>query len=52
MDHAGIDYAERRSVPIEIHADREIFIEVKLPDAIFKKKMGQPKIVEKGVRMG
>jgi len=52
LDHAGIDYAERRSVPIEIHADREIFIEVKLPDAIFKKKMGQPKIVEKGVRMG
>ena len=50
LDHLGIDYSERKSVPIEINADREMFIEVKLPEAIFKKKLGQPKIV--GARVG
>jgi|SRR5271157_3656229 len=52
MDHAGIDYSARRAVPIEIHPDRETFIEVKLRDEIFKKKVSQPKIVERGPKMG
>jgi hypothetical protein len=51
LDHIGADYSERKSVPIEINGDREMFIEVKLPDAVFKKKTGQPKIVERGTRM-
>jgi hypothetical protein len=47
LDHLGIDYAERKSLPIEIHPDREIFIEVKLPDSVFKKKPGQTRIITK-----
>jgi hypothetical protein len=48
LDYIGADYSERKAVPIEIKSDREIFVEVKLPDTVFKKKVGQPKIVEKG----
>ena len=48
LDYIGVDFSERKSVPIEINPDREIFMEVKLPESIFKKKPGQPKIVEKG----
>ena len=47
MDHIGLDYSERRPVPIEIKPNHEMFIEVKLPDNFFKKKTMQPKIVGK-----
>ena len=44
MDHIGIDYSERRGLPIEIDPDQEMFLQVKIPETFFKKK-GQPKIV-------
>lgn len=48
MDYAGLDYSERRSVPVEINTNSEIIIEAKLPDAFFGKKAQQPRIVERG----
>jgi hypothetical protein len=48
MDYIGIDYSQRRGIPIEINPNHEMFIEVKLPDTFFKKKGQQgPKIVGK-----
>ncbi len=44
MDHIGIDYSERRGVPVDIDTNNEMFIEVKVPESFFKKK-AQPKIV-------
>jgi len=47
MDYIGLDYSERRGMPIEINPDEEMFIEAKVPDSFFKKKALQPKIVGK-----
>lgn len=47
LDHIGIDYSERRPIQIEIHPDREMFIEAKVPEAFFKKG-SQPKLVKSG----
>jgi hypothetical protein len=52
LDYIEADYSERKGVPVEINPDREMFLEVKLPDSIFKRKTTQPKIVERGARMG
>jgi hypothetical protein len=37
LDHVGIDYAERRPLPIEIKTDAENFLEVKIPETFFKR---------------
>jgi hypothetical protein len=34
LDHAGIDYSERRPVPVEINPQSEMFLEVKIPEAL------------------
>ena len=46
LDYAGIDYSERKPIPIEIHPDGEMFLEVKIPDTFLKKKPS-PRLVEK-----
>ena len=47
LDHAGIDYEERKAIPIEINPNGEMFLEVAVPDTFFKKKTVQPHLVEK-----
>jgi hypothetical protein len=48
LDHAGIDYAERKAIPIDITPDLEMFVEVKVPEALLKKKSPQTRLfVEK-----
>jgi hypothetical protein len=36
LDHAGIDYSERKAIPIEINPSAEMFLEVTLPDTVLK----------------
>jgi hypothetical protein len=48
MDHIGLDYSERKSLPIEINPNHELLIEAKLPDSFFKRKAHHPRLVEKG----
>jgi hypothetical protein len=38
LDHAGIDYSERKPMPIEINTQAEMFLEVKIPDALLKRE--------------
>ncbi len=49
LDYAGIDYSERKPIPIEIHPENELFIEVRIPDTLLKKNGQQtfPRLVEK-----
>jgi hypothetical protein len=42
LDYIGMDYSERRSVPIEINTNAEYIVEIKLPEAFFKKRPQQP----------
>lgn len=37
LDHAGIDYSERKAVPVEINLDADNFLEVRIPDSMLKK---------------
>jgi len=37
LDYAGIDYSERKSIPIEINPSSEFFIEVAIPAICIKK---------------
>jgi hypothetical protein len=37
LDYVGIDYTERRPIPIDIKLEAENFLEVKIPDALLKK---------------
>ena len=37
LNYAGIDYSERKSIPIEINPNSEFFIEVMIPGTFFKK---------------
>jgi hypothetical protein len=41
LDHVGIDYSRRKALPVEIHPNREFFIEVAIPDALFAKEEAQ-----------
>src|ERR1039457_767215 len=49
LDHVGIDYSDRRPIPIDINPDNEMFLEVKLPTECLKPKKAQPRLVERGV---
>ncbi|MGH9343930.1 MAG: hypothetical protein ACRD19_09240 [Terriglobia bacterium] len=37
LDYTGIDYSERRPIPIEINTNADNFLEVKIPDSMLKK---------------
>jgi hypothetical protein len=37
LDHAGIDYSERKAIPININPNSEYFVEVPIPEALLKK---------------
>ena len=41
LDHAGIDYSDRKAIPVEINSGVEMFLEVKIPDALMKTKSPQ-----------
>ena len=45
LDYIGIDYSERKPIPIEITPNSEYIVEVKIPDELMKKK--HPRLVEK-----
>ncbi len=38
LDHAGIDYSQRKAIPININPNSEYFLEVVIPDSLFKKE--------------
>jgi hypothetical protein len=42
LDHAGIDYSERKAIPIDINPEAEVFLEVKIPDTVLKNKPTEP----------
>ena len=49
LDYYGIDYADRRPIPIDINPDSEMFLEVKLPEECLKPKKGQqPRLIGVG----
>jgi hypothetical protein len=45
LDHAGIDYSERKAIPIDINPDMEMFVEVKVPETMMKKKSPQMRLI-------
>ena len=47
LDHVGIDYSERKPFPIDINADKEMFLEVRVPDVLLKKKSAPVLVAEK-----
>jgi len=46
LDYIGVDYSARRAMDVDINANHELVIEVKVPDEFFKRK-SQPRIVSK-----
>jgi hypothetical protein len=46
LDYIGLDYSQRRGIPVEINANHEMVIEAKIPDEYFKRKT-QPRIVSR-----
>lgn len=38
LDHAGIDFSQRKAIPININGNGEYFLEVAIPEALFKKE--------------
>lgn len=47
LDHIGLDYSERRGLPIEINPNSELFLEVKIPDTFFKKASQKTLVMER-----
>lgn len=45
LDHAGIDYSERKPISIDINPDIEMFLEVKVPESMMKKKSPQMRLI-------
>lgn len=37
LDHVGIDYSQRKAIPININTNSEYFLEVSIPESLFKK---------------
>jgi hypothetical protein len=44
LDHVGIDYSERKAIPISINPNNEYFVEVSIPDALMKKGGAQQRL--------
>ena len=38
LDFIGVDYSERKAIPVEIDATTELIVEVNVPDSFFAKK--------------
>ena len=38
LDFIGVDYSERKAIPVELDAETELIVEVKVPDSFFAKK--------------
>jgi len=38
LDYAGIDFSQRKAIPISINGNNEYFLEVAIPDTFFKKE--------------
>jgi hypothetical protein len=38
LDHIGVDYSQRKAIPITINANNEYFLEVAIPESFFKKE--------------
>jgi hypothetical protein len=49
LDHAGIDYSERKPIPIEINTNAEVFLEAKIPESMMNTKSAQLRLLEKSV---
>jgi len=49
LDHAGIDYSERKAIPIDINPNQELFVEAKVPDSLLKKKSQQDRLLAEKV---
>jgi len=48
LDFIGLNYAERKAIPIEINTNSEMLVEVRIPDELFVKHSGQqPLLMEK-----
>ena len=45
LDYIGFDYSERRTLPIELNPNNEIFLEVQIPETFLKGK--QPRLIER-----
>jgi len=39
LDHAGINYSERKAIPIEINPNNELFLEVTIPAKFMQKQL-------------
>jgi hypothetical protein len=42
LDHVGINYSERKAIPININPNNELFLEVAIPDSLFSQQALQP----------
>ena len=49
LDYAGIDYSERKAIPIEINTNAEVFLDVKVPETLLKNKSAQLRLLEKSI---
>ena len=38
LDYIGVNYSERKAIPVEINANSEMVVEVKVPESLFVKK--------------
>ncbi len=45
LDHVGINYAQRRAIPIEINPNAELVLEVKIPEMFFNQENSQPVVI-------
>jgi len=48
LDYIQVDFSQRRTIPVEINTNSEIFLEVKVPEEFFKRKTNPRPILERG----
>jgi hypothetical protein len=47
LDYCGVDYSVRKSLPIDIKPNHEMFVEVALPDILLKEPDQQPLVLQR-----
>jgi hypothetical protein len=47
LDYIGLDLSERRTFPVELNPNNEMFVEAQIPESFFNRKQPQPRIVER-----
>jgi hypothetical protein len=47
LDYCGIHYSDRKAIPVDIKPNNEMFVEVEIPEVLFKQPEQKPLVLQR-----